>query len=152
GAGGRRGGGAGAHRALDRGGSTQGRRTMSERDPEGRSADPAEEAREGEARRAEPAGPVAEDNPERDGREGWLAKRAASGTPVLVPPAPSGVTEDERFLESTKDRLLGDPLFAVGKDAWRVFRIMGEFVEGFDTLTGKGPCVSIFGSARVTRD
>src|SRR5690606_40502940 len=37
-------------------------------------------------------------------------------------------------------------------DLWRVFRIMGEFVEGFDTLAGLGPAVSIFGSARVLPD
>ncbi|MEZ4424791.1 MAG: TIGR00730 family Rossman fold protein [Gemmatimonadota bacterium] len=40
----------------------------------------------------------------------------------------------------------------VGKDAWRVFRIMGEFVEGYDALADLGPAVSIFGSARVTPD
>ena len=34
-------------------------------------------------------------------------------------------------------------------DPWRVFRIMGEFVEGFDTLARVGPAVSVFGSARV---
>src|SRR5690606_4051053 len=38
------------------------------------------------------------------------------------------------------------------KDAWRIFRIMGEFVEGFDTLVELGPAVSIFGSARVLPD
>ncbi|MEO5511688.1 MAG: TIGR00730 family Rossman fold protein [Longimicrobiales bacterium] len=37
-------------------------------------------------------------------------------------------------------------------DAWRVFRIMGEFVEGFDTLSRLGPAVSIFGSARTLPD
>ena len=37
----------------------------------------------------------------------------------------------------------------VTQDAWRVFRIMGEFVEGFDTLARLGPAVSIFGSART---
>jgi uncharacterized protein (TIGR00730 family) len=36
------------------------------------------------------------------------------------------------------------------KDLWRVFRIMGEFVEGFERLSEVGPCVSIFGSARTT--
>ena len=35
------------------------------------------------------------------------------------------------------------------KDLWRVFRIMGEFVDGFETLSEVGPCVSIFGSART---
>ncbi|NNE34422.1 MAG: TIGR00730 family Rossman fold protein [Rhodothermales bacterium] len=35
------------------------------------------------------------------------------------------------------------------KDLWRVFRIMGEFVEGFETMSELGPCVSIFGSART---
>ncbi|MFN0203323.1 MAG: TIGR00730 family Rossman fold protein [Bacteroidia bacterium] len=36
-----------------------------------------------------------------------------------------------------------------GKDSWTVFRIMAEFVEGFDKLSAIGPCVSIFGSART---
>ena len=40
--------------------------------------------------------------------------------------------------------------FQVG-DSWRLFRILSEFVEGFDTLASIGrPAVSIFGSARVT--
>ncbi|HZD11791.1 MAG TPA: TIGR00730 family Rossman fold protein [Candidatus Binatia bacterium] len=34
-------------------------------------------------------------------------------------------------------------------DTWRVLRIMGEFVAGFDTLANLGPAVTIFGSARV---
>jgi len=33
-------------------------------------------------------------------------------------------------------------------DLWSVFKIMGEFVEGYDKLLKVGPCVSIFGSAR----
>lgn len=35
------------------------------------------------------------------------------------------------------------------EDTWRVFRIMAEFVEGFETLSKIGPCVTIFGSART---
>jgi uncharacterized protein (TIGR00730 family) len=38
----------------------------------------------------------------------------------------------------------------VNTDPWRVLRIQGEFVNGFDTLARIGPCISIFGSARVS--
>ena len=34
-------------------------------------------------------------------------------------------------------------------DTWRVFRIMGEFVDGFETLTNQVPAVTVFGSART---
>lgn len=34
-------------------------------------------------------------------------------------------------------------------DAWRVFRIVSEFVDGFESMTNIGPSVSIFGSARL---
>ena len=40
------------------------------------------------------------------------------------------------------DLTLGEP--------WRLFKIMGEFVDGVDTLHDLGPAVSIFGSARIT--
>jgi len=35
------------------------------------------------------------------------------------------------------------------KDTWRIFRIMAEFVEGFETLSKIPPAVAVFGSARV---
>ena len=35
------------------------------------------------------------------------------------------------------------------RDSWEIFKIMGEFVEGFETMSRIGPCVSIFGSART---
>ncbi|MDD2316114.1 MAG: TIGR00730 family Rossman fold protein [Desulfobacterales bacterium] len=35
------------------------------------------------------------------------------------------------------------------REPWRIFKIMGEFVEGVDALHELGPAVSIFGSARV---
>lgn len=37
-------------------------------------------------------------------------------------------------------------------DSWRVFRIISEFVDGFETMTNVGPSVSIFGSARFKAD
>jgi len=39
-----------------------------------------------------------------------------------------------------------------GGETWRVFRIMSEFVDGFETLKDLGPAVTIFGSARTKRD
>ena len=38
------------------------------------------------------------------------------------------------------------------KDTWQVFKIMGEFVEGFEKLGKLGPCVTVFGSARTVAD
>jgi uncharacterized protein (TIGR00730 family) len=35
------------------------------------------------------------------------------------------------------------------EESWRLFRIMGEMVEGFDSLSGVEPAVSIYGSARI---
>lgn len=34
-------------------------------------------------------------------------------------------------------------------DSWAIFKIMGEFVNGFEKMSAIGPCVSIFGSART---
>jgi uncharacterized protein (TIGR00730 family) len=39
-----------------------------------------------------------------------------------------------------------------GKDTWTVFKIMGEFVEGFETLRDCWPSVSVFGGARIRRN
>jgi uncharacterized protein (TIGR00730 family) len=58
---------------------------------------------------------------------------------------PQRETEDERFLQ--RDEV--EEAEFLHTDPWRVFRIMGEFVEGFDTLADLGPAISIFGSARV---
>jgi uncharacterized protein (TIGR00730 family) len=38
------------------------------------------------------------------------------------------------------------------EDSWRIFKIMSEFVEGFEKLGRIGPCVSVFGSARTPPD
>jgi uncharacterized protein (TIGR00730 family) len=58
-------------------------------------------------------------------------------------------TEDEKLLNRDEQWTIEADLV---KDSWRVFRIMGEFVEGFDTLAQLGPAVSIFGSARTRPD
>ncbi len=55
-------------------------------------------------------------------------------------------TEDERLLRTDPYR---EPHDFTHTDTWRVLRIMGEFVEGFENMAGLGPAVSIFGSARI---
>jgi uncharacterized protein (TIGR00730 family) len=57
-----------------------------------------------------------------------------------------GTTQDEQLLESP------GPAEFTHTDTWRVFRIMGEFVEGFDELATLTRGVSIFGSARTRAD
>ncbi len=56
-------------------------------------------------------------------------------------------TQDEVLLEGPPTRYRPDALLK--SDPWRVFRIMGEFVEGFDNLGDISDGVSIFGSART---
>jgi uncharacterized protein (TIGR00730 family) len=60
---------------------------------------------------------------------------------------PPGGTQDERLLESPKR-----PDEFLHTDTWRVFRIMGEFVQGFEELARITNGVSIFGSARTLPD
>ncbi len=52
-------------------------------------------------------------------------------------------TEDERLLSGPERAAF------TGTDTWRVLRIMGEFVEGFEELAELGPAVTLFGSARM---
>src|SRR6185503_3574893 len=55
-----------------------------------------------------------------------------------------GGTHDERLLETPR------PNEFLHTDTWRVFRIMGEFVQGFEDLAEITNGVSIFGSARTS--
>ncbi|KQT15566.1 hypothetical protein ASG31_15005 [Chryseobacterium sp. Leaf404] len=40
----------------------------------------------------------------------------------------------------------------ITKDSWMVFKVMAEFVDGYEKMAKIGPCVSIFGSARLQPD
>jgi uncharacterized protein (TIGR00730 family) len=66
-------------------------------------------------------------------------------TPEHPLPKPK-TTQDEQLLESP------GPDEFTHTDPWRVFRIMGEFVEGFDELATLDRGISIFGSARSKPD
>jgi uncharacterized protein (TIGR00730 family) len=56
-------------------------------------------------------------------------------------------TEDEKLLQEA-----GPQIDFTRTDPWRVLRIMGEFIEGFDTLAPIEKAVTIFGSARIGPD
>lgn len=57
------------------------------------------------------------------------------------------MTEDDKRFERSLESKNWDEIKI--KDSWQIFKIMAEFVEGFETLARIGPCVSIFGSART---
>ena len=59
----------------------------------------------------------------------------------------AAVTEDEKLLQQP-----GPRIDFTRTDPWRVMRIMGEFIEGFDTLASVEKAVTIFGSARIGPD
>lgn len=54
-------------------------------------------------------------------------------------------TQDEKLLRKSQP----DPRLFTETDSWRVLRIQGEFVEGFEALAHLSPAVTIFGSART---
>ena len=66
-----------------------------------------------------------------------LSRAARTGRP----------TEDEQLLVRRRPEAAS----FIHTDPWRVLRIQGEFVAGFDALADVGPAVSIFGSARIAR-
>ena len=55
-------------------------------------------------------------------------------------------TNEERIREALKPKHWGD---IKATDSWQIFKIMSEFVEGFEKMSQIGPCVSVFGSART---
>ena len=55
-------------------------------------------------------------------------------------------TSEEKIKNAFNDKSWHD---IKTEDSWRIFKIMAEFVEGFEKLSRIGPCVSIFGSART---
>jgi uncharacterized protein (TIGR00730 family) len=54
--------------------------------------------------------------------------------------------EEHRIRKAFKDK---DWAEIKSSDSWVIFKVMSEFVEGFEKLSKIGPCVTVFGSARV---
>jgi uncharacterized protein (TIGR00730 family) len=59
------------------------------------------------------------------------------------------MNEEDRIREAIKDKTWNEQMTT---DSWAVFKIMSELVDGFETLSKIGPCVSIFGSARTSQN
>ena len=56
------------------------------------------------------------------------------------------IENESRIRKAFKDRDWNE---IKSSDAWVIFKVMAEFVEGFEKLSKIGPCVSVFGSART---
>ncbi|MGC4128605.1 MAG: TIGR00730 family Rossman fold protein [Bergeyella sp.] len=69
-----------------------------------------------------------------------------------------GLTKQTAGTESEIDQKIKDHFQeitwdeTITKDSWMIFKIMSEFVDGYEKLAKIGPCVSIFGSARLKED
>lgn len=58
----------------------------------------------------------------------------------------SALEEEHRIRQAFKDKNWAE---IKSSDSWMIFKVMSEFVEGFEKMAKIGPCVTIFGSARV---
>lgn len=74
-----------------------------------------------------------------------LSKTAHKESPAPITP-PAAPTEEALIREAFQDRDWNE---IKSSDSWAIFKIMAEFVDGFEKLAKIGPCVSIFGSART---
>ena len=54
--------------------------------------------------------------------------------------------EDDRIQDKFKQKTWNE---IRTNDSWAIFKIMSEFVNGYEAMGRMGPCVSIFGSART---
>ena len=59
------------------------------------------------------------------------------------------VNEDDKIQEKLKQKTWNE---IRTNDSWAIFKIMSEFVNGYESMARIGPCVSIFGSARIKPD
>lgn len=70
------------------------------------------------------------------------AKKKKNGDELIK----EAIEEEHRIRKAFKDK---DWAEIKSSDSWVIFKVMSEFVEGFEKLAKIGPCVTIFGSART---
>lgn len=58
-------------------------------------------------------------------------------------------TPEEKLQDSLRQKTWEE---TITKDSWMIFKVMSEFVTGYEKMVEIGPCVSIFGSARLPQD
>lgn len=97
-----------------------------------------------EATRSAPSTPDAQEAPHRPMR--------SKGPVVLRGRETARRTSDQRLLEPHAETAAAPADDFTRTDPWRILRIQSEFVDGFDTLAGLGPAVTVFGSARTPED
>jgi uncharacterized protein (TIGR00730 family) len=76
-----------------------------------------------------------------------LKEIKAESTLKVIPDEKVKIEEETRIRRAFKDRDWNE---IKSSDSWAIFKVMAEFVEGFEKLAKIGPCVSIFGSARTS--
>ncbi|MFO7934700.1 MAG: TIGR00730 family Rossman fold protein [Bacteroidales bacterium] len=59
------------------------------------------------------------------------------------------ISSEDKILKAFKQKTWNE---IKTSDSWQIFKVMAEFVEGFEKMASIGPCVSIFGSARTGSD
>jgi uncharacterized protein (TIGR00730 family) len=80
-----------------------------------------------------------------------LAKNNDSGNPPFIPAFPHS-SRLVSLLVWHYVPAMSEPNNFIREDPWRIFRIMAEFVDSFQTMSQVGPAVTIFGSARTPSD
>jgi len=80
-------------------------------------------------------------------RESPISRKKGKKTAATTPAERrERATADERLLTSPKR----EETSFTHTDTWRVFRIISEFVEGYELMAEVGPAITVFGSARIT--
>jgi uncharacterized protein (TIGR00730 family) len=74
----------------------------------------------------------------------YMSKKPTKKTTKAVAPLP--LEEEHRIRKAFKDK---DWAEIKSSDSWVIFKVMSEFVNGFEKMAKIGPCVTIFGSARI---
>jgi len=73
---------------------------------------------------------------------GKKVTKKGNGTELMQ----QALEEEHRIRQAFKDKNWSE---IKSSDSWVIFKVMSEFVEGFEKMAKIGPCVTIFGSARV---